>query len=142
MNESELENKLRGLRPADPSPSLEGRIAAALRSTTEARRPWVPWLAERLLWIAGGAVAAWLMMPGPSSPPAPVDAAPAPQVSAVPRFSEVPLDWSDEGVQMVDGRTPARLLRRVVMERHRSPDGSAELRIPREDVILVPVALR
>lgn len=140
MNESELENTLRGLRPVTPSPSLEGRIAAALGSATAARRPWALRLGERLLWTAAGAVVAWLILPGLSSPPAPVSTAEAPQVPAAPRVSEVPLDWSDEGVQMVGGSTPARLLRRLVMERHQSPDGSAELRIPREDVILVPVA--
>ena len=142
MNESEFENELRGLRPAGPSLSLECRIAAAFQSTKTRRRPWSLWLAERLLWTAGGVAAAWLLVPWLSPPPAQTGAAPVRQVEAVPLVSEEPLAWSDEGVQLVDGGTPARMLRRLVMERHQSADGSAELRIPREDVILLPVALR
>lgn len=143
MNESDLEHELRGLRPARPSASLEGRVAVALPADRSARRPWNRWLTERLLWAAGGAVAAWLIAPWFSAPLAPTGAAPAsPPPAALPRVTEEPFAWSDEGVQLVDGDTPARMLRRLVVERHQSPDGSAEVRVPREDVILLPVAIR
>jgi hypothetical protein len=42
----------------------------------------------------------------------------------------------------LDDTTPARILRRMVVERHRAPDGRAELRVPRADVILLPVAFQ
>lgn len=142
MNESEFENELRGLRPATPSLSLEGRIVSALPSAKKERTPWSLWLAERLLWTAGGALAAWLVTLRLSPPPAPSVSAPVFQESAAPRVSEEPLAWSDEGVQLVEGGMPARMLRRLVIERHHSADGSAEVRVPREDVILLPVALR
>lgn len=142
MNDSEFENELRGLRPARPSLSLEGRIAAALPAAKTARRARVLWIAERLLWTAGGAVAASLVIGRIAPPPAPAAPAPVSQASSAPRVSEEPIAWSDEGVQLIEGGTPARMLRRLVMERHQSADGSAEVQVPREDVILLPVALR
>jgi hypothetical protein len=48
--------------------------------------------------------------------------------------------WTDAGVQYVNERTPARVLRRVAIERRR-PAGGAEYRVSREDVILLPVSL-
>jgi hypothetical protein len=138
MSESDFENQLRRLRPSSPSRSLEGRIAAALPKPKARPFAWCAWLGERLLWTAGGAVAAWMISLLFVTPPA---SAPVP-ASPVPRVSEEPIAWSDDGVQLIDGKTPARMLRRLVMERHRSADGSAEVRVPREDVILVPVALR
>lgn len=142
MNESDLENELRGLRPVPPSLSLEGRLAVALTADRPARCSWNRWLAERLLWSAGGAVAAWLLASWfPQAVPARATRIP-PSVSAMPRVTEEPLAWSDEGVQLVGGEVPARMLRRFVVERHQSADGSAEVRVPREDVILLPVALR
>ena len=142
MNESDFENELRGLRPVQPSHSLQGRIAAALPPAKTPRSSWSVWLVERMLWTAGGAVAVWLLVPRAVSSTGPAPDASAPQVASAPRISEEPLAWSDEGVQLVDGGTPARMLRRLVLERHRSADGSAEVQVPREDVILLPVALR
>lgn len=145
MNESEFENELRGLRPVPPSRSLEGRIAAALPAAAERRPARGLWLAERLLWSAGGALAAWLMFLQVSLSPSSPRAVPAPVArmeETATRVSDEALAWSDEGVQLIDGETPARMLRRLVMERHQSPDGSAEIRVPREDVFLVPVSLR
>ncbi|HEY2574241.1 MAG TPA: hypothetical protein VGH65_09235 [Verrucomicrobiaceae bacterium] len=140
MNESEFESELRSLRPAAPSPSLEGRMAAALPPVASRRSSRGFWLAERLLWTAAGALAAWLVLlhVSPSSPAL----AQTKTEDPVPRVSDESLGWSDDGVQLIDGDTPARMLRRHVMERHQSPDGRTEIRVPREDVFLVPVALR
>lgn len=145
MNDPEFETHLRGFRPAAPSASLAGRIAAALPSAAPPRVSWAAWLAERLFWSAAGAAAAWLLLarvswsPPSGSPPSAPVAAPA---VAAPRVSEEPMAWSDDGVHFIDGRVPARLLRRIVLERHQSADGLAEVRVPREDVIVLPVALR
>jgi hypothetical protein len=48
--------------------------------------------------------------------------------------------WADGGVRFLDDRTPARILRRLAIERHRPAVGQ-EFRMPREDIILLPVAL-
>ena len=55
---------------------------------------------------------------------------------------EEAVGWSDEGIRFVDEFTPARVLRRTVIERHLADDGHAEVQVPREDVIFLPVALR
>ena len=49
--------------------------------------------------------------------------------------------WADGGVRFLDDRTPARILRRLAIERHR-PAVGPEFRMPREDVVLMPVALQ
>ena len=147
MNDSEFENFLRGMNPAGPALSLEGRIAASLPENTPVRQvSFFSWAAERLLWAGAGAAAMWLIaatiFPGlKSSRPsnaAPVAAAAAP----APQVTEERLPWADEGVQMIGGQLPARMLRRTVVERHQASDGSAEVRVPREDVIFLPVSFR
>lgn len=141
MNDPEFENKLRGFRPALPSLSLEGRIAAALPQPPTARFSFSAWLGERLLWTGGGAVAVWMLLiqfgPGhikKAEQPA------SPVVSAT-RVTEEPAAWLDGGVQLIGGNTPARLLHRQVIERRQSNDGTVLVQVPREDVILVPVKL-
>ena len=190
------------LRPAAPSVALRERIAADLvaplsRETTSAARSPTPaprglgWLAERMLWAAGGAIAAAVPLllqqrPLPAGPlpadtnrpavavdqaeavprgaqssdmPAAVPSAIAaaepqviavePQVVAVePQgvaaqepIAEESLAWSDDGVQFIDGQIPARVIRHWVLERFPGADGVGLVR-PREDVFVVPVALR
>ena len=196
------------LRPAAPSVALRERIAADLaaplsRETTSSVRSPTPtprglgWLAERMLWAAGGAIAAavpLLLQPRPlPAGPLPADtnqpavavvqaeAAPrgaqspdmpaaAPQVmAAAPQgvaaepqgvaaepqgvaaepqgyaaqepIAEESLAWSDDGVQFIDGQIPARVIRHWVLERFSGADGVGLVR-PREDVFVVPVALR
>ena len=147
MNDSEFENLMRGMKPAAPSLSLEGRIAASLPENVPLRRvSFFAWAAERLLWAGAGAAAMWVIVATvfPSfNPVRPVNA-PSVVQAAPPasNMSEERLPWADEGVQMIGGQTPARLLRRTVVERHQSADGSTELRVPREDVILLPVSFR
>lgn len=67
--------ELSRLRPLAPSPGLRARIGAALappRAPTESARDSHPlgWLAERLLWAGGGAVAASLVVGLSGSGPA------------------------------------------------------------------------
>lgn len=149
MNETDLENELRALRPASPSPDLARRIAAALEPEGASRhrqhRAWpaFTWWMERLLWAGAGAGAALVfagaLLHHPAKPSqAVVQQKPAPAPDA--QVSEQPLDWTDEGVRFINDEIPARLLRRVTLERHRSADG-VEVQVPREDVIVMPVAL-
>lgn len=185
------------LRPAAPRLALRERIAAdlaaplSMETTSSARSPTTAprsfgWLAERMLWAAGGAIAAavpLLLQPRPlpaealpaetnrpavafdqaeakprgaqapdmpaAAPTAPVIAAAAPQVAAAePQviaaqepIAEESLAWSDDGVQFIDGQIPARVIRHWVLERFPGADGEGLVR-PREDVFVVPVALR
>jgi len=183
------------LRPAAPSVALRERIAADLaaprsRETTSSARSPMPaprsfgWLAERMLWAAGGAIAAAVPL---LLQPRPLPAGPLPaetnrpavafdQAEATPRGAEAPdassaaptavavaapqviaaepqgvaaqepiaeesLAWSDDGVQFIDGQIPARVIRHWVLERFPGADGVGLVR-PREDVFVVPVALR
>lgn len=184
------------LRPAAPSLRLRERIAADLAAplateTSSARSP-IPaphgftWLAERMLWAAGGAIAAavpFLLQPRPlpadtnrpavavdqaeaaprgpeapdasSAPPTAIASADAPAIAArtqairaAPQaiaaqepIAEESLAWSDDGVQFIDGQIPARVIRHWVLERFPGADGDGLVR-PREDVFVVPVALR
>ena len=171
------------LRPAAPSLALRERIAADLaaplateptssaRSPTPAPRSFT-WLAERMLWAAGGAIAAavpFLLQPrprpaepnrpsvavdqgqvalrGPETPdassaaPTAVAAAEPQVIAAQEPIAEESLAWSDDGVQFIDGQIPARVIRHWVLERFPGTDGDGPVR-PREDVFVVPVALR
>ena len=183
------------LRPAAASVALRERIAADLaaplsRETMSSARSPMPaprsfgWLAERMLWAAGGAIAAAVPL---LLQPRPLPAGPLPaetnrpavafdQAEATPRGAEAPdassaaptavavaapqviaaepqgvaaqepiaeesLAWSDDGVQFIDGQIPARVIRHWVLERFPGADGVGLVR-PREDVFVVPVALR
>ena len=183
------------LRPAAPRLALRERIAADLAAplsmvtTSSARSPTTAprsftWLAERMLWAAGGAIAAavpFLLQPrplpagplpaetnrpavavdqgqvaprGPEAPdassaaPTAVAAAEPPVIAAAPQaiaaqepIAEESLAWSDDGVQFIDGQIPARVIRHWVLERFPGANGDGLVR-PREDVFVVPVALR
>ena len=168
------------LRPAAASVALRERIAADLaaplsRETTFTARSPTPaprglgWLAERMLWAAGGAIAAavlLLLQPRPlPAGPLPADtnrpavavdqaeaappgaretdmpAAALQDVAAQEPIAEESLAWSDDGVQFIDGQIPARVIRHWVLERFSGANGDGLVR-PREDVFVVPVALR
>ena len=168
------------LRPAAASVALRERIAADLaaplsRETTFTARSPTPaprglgWLAERMLWAAGGEIAAavlLLIQPRPlpagplpadtNRPAVAVDQAEAAppgaretdmpaaallDVAAQEPIAEESLAWSDDGVQFIDGQIPARVIRHWVLERFSGADGDGLVR-PREDVFVVPVALR
>lgn len=148
-----FEAELAGLVPAAPSADLRRRVAEGLAEAPPARRAPGRWLAERLLWACGGAAGALAASiafapAGVAPESAPVVASTSESPPAAVAAVEPPVEvaeesvaWADAGVQFIDDRTPARILRRVAVERHR-PAGGAEYRVPREDVILVPVALR
>ena len=153
MNETDLENELRALRPAAPSPELVRGLAAALEShanPTPVRAGWsllLRWWTERLLWAGGGAVATACVV-AMVHPPASMKMAEArskspsaPPTAAAAPVSEETLAWKDEGVQFIGGQIPARLLRRVALEQRRSEDGTMK-QVPREDVLVVPAVLR
>ena len=150
MNETDLENELRALRPAAPSPDLGRRIAAVLEpegaSMHRQHRAWpaFSWWIERLLWAGAGAGAALVfagaLLQHPAKPPQTIAQRKAPPALEA-QVTEQPMAWTDEGVRFINAEVPARLLRRVTMEKHRSADGSVEVQVPREDVIVMPVAL-
>ena len=150
------------LEPRRPSSALRVRVAAALVDPPTVRVPsgdpprW-RWLVERLAWAGGGAVAATLLtgIPGPrdlgtagriTAAPAPVERAvaalldPSPESDPEP-VAEESLAWSDDGVRYLAEGFPARIYRHWVLERHPDPSGRESL-LPREDVFVVPVALR
>ena len=154
-NGDRLAADLAGLRPVDPGPGLRARIAAELAATGPGspvlRSRAARGFGERLLWAAGGAVAASLVFVATGGglrsgdEPASVAAStvpPATPEARAPRMREEAVGWSDEGIRFVDEFTPARVLRCTVIERHLADDGHAEVHVPREDVIFLPVALR
>jgi len=150
-----LSAQFAGLRPVQPGPDLRERIAAELAAEQRDRpdasvpRLRLGAVGERLAWAAGGAAAASLAFLLAGAVPVarePVTvatvAAVEPAVARMPQVRDEPGGWSDEGIRFVDEFTPARILRRKVIERHSAGDGTAEVRVPREDVIFLPVALR
>jgi hypothetical protein len=152
-----LSGQFAGLRPVQPGPDLRARVAAELAQPAPGVAMAAPRgghrrlgaIGERLVWAAGGAAAASLAFLLAGAAPVgrePVTVATVATVEpAAPRsarVSEEAVGWSDEGIRFVDEFTPARILRRQVIERHSAGDGTAEVRVPREDVIFLPVALR
>lgn len=158
-------DELSRLVPTRPSAALRTRVAASLAEplpppvapTSPSPSPvrW-RWLAERLAWSGGGAVVATLLAGFAGAPsaesiaPIAVSAAPTAPLSPVPAalldpssepVAEESLAWSDEGVRYLADGVPARIYRHWVLERHPDPSGRDSL-LPREDVFVVPVALR
>ena len=171
MNESEFENELRALRPAAPSATLVEKIARELRSETHAangalapaaakRAPTaavVPraergnsaWL-RGLLWICGGAAAAIAIVvstrsPEPARELASTAIATTAQFEAGESTNEL-IDAEDEGLRYDEDQAPQRQLRLTYIERHTwtNPATGAviEFEIPREDIVLMPVAMQ
>ena len=77
----------------------------------------------------------------PAAAPMAIAAAEPQGVAAQEPIAEESLAWSDDGVQFIDGQIPARVIRHWVLERFSGADGVGLVR-PREDVFVVPVALR
>jgi hypothetical protein len=164
-HDAALPEELSRLRPARPPAALRARVAAELARPLPAaaapRGPGGPrWLAERLLWAAGGAVAASLVatMTGrpapvavaPTSPERPSapweDPVSAPLAASAPAatdgaVAEESLAWSDDGIQYLADGFPARIYRHWVVERRPDASGRENL-VPREDVFVVPASLR
>jgi hypothetical protein len=149
MNETELENELRALRPASPSRGMEQGIMAQLEAPQPmAKRAGViTWWMERLLWCGGGALAAWIFGISARVPSAaPNENNKAPQALQSLGMTEEQIALTDEGVSMRSGEPPTRVLHRTAMERHTWADagrrGVLEVQVPREDVIFLPVKMQ
>lgn len=164
MNESDLEKELRSLLPKGPSPQLAERIAAELNSPAPAvsqpaagaiSRPAKPgygfFLKRGVLFALAGcallAVAFWLSPPSkkPSGKPG--------QSAAVAALRETPDESVDELISAIDeglvydeGNEPQRQVRIEYIERHTwtNPQTGAviEFEVPREDIVLMPVAMQ
>lgn len=144
-----LEEQLAALAPAAPSAQLRQRVARAVAAPA-ALPARGRWLAERLLWACGGAAAgalaaslAFVVRPAAVEKPGAAAAEPAVAVAMAEspvEVTEEEVAWTDAGVQYVNDRTPARVLRRVAIERHR-PKSGAEYRVSREDIVLLPVSV-
>jgi hypothetical protein len=170
-NEPDLEKELRALRPITPSASLERRIAAdlAIREIAvfeprtmavatsgvlvrkEARAPFLPWL-RGLGWALTGATAAvalvWLW-PGSreAQPESAQTVANTGSELFLPAESERELlDAEQSEILLAEGEEPVRQFRFRSIERYAwiEPDTGArvEVEVPREDVMLMPVAMQ
>ena len=137
-------------RSAELFPRTDSETGSGLAPVTPRRR--LAAFGERLAWAAGGAVAASLAfvlagagagvrdrLPGDAIAG---DGPVAPVAARAVQIREEPVSWTDEGIRFIDDHTPARVVRRKVIERRMAGDGSAEVCVPREDFIFLPVALR
>jgi hypothetical protein len=163
MNDfSELEDQLRKLRPAQPSPDLFARIERALASqeTSTSSAGVLPReKRSRFNWLSLGlglaAAAALLLLAivrfqqPPKKAPALASLSPAPAISAarlVPAgLTQVVYHTRDEGLHFPNNSSqPMRRVRSQAQEtlRWRNPKTGATLRIsyPREEVSLTPVS--
>jgi hypothetical protein len=155
MNESELEESLRGLCPVEPSPGLEDRIARALAATPTAgviARPKriVPWfrLMSGFGWSAVGvAVGVGLaLFVSPKTAviqPAGKTAVAASLFESVDSGEEV-VSTEEAGTVYDSDNQPARLMRYTSIERHTwanpSTGAQVEVQVPREDLVAIPLA--
>ena len=152
-----LSAQLAGMGPIEPGFNVRSRIAAELATQSHdsfqnASRCRLAACGERLIWATGGAVAASLVFLLAGTPPVgreqPVVATVhdntlmEPVAASSPQVREEAITWADEGIRFMNASTPTRVVRRSVIERHVATDGFAEVRVPREDVILLPVDLR
>ncbi len=167
MNDSELEDQLRTLRPAAPSARLEERVRRELSALAAAAAPiphagviargaresraWRWW--RDLGWAVAGAAAALaagvFISPRESvvSNPSP---APAPEVresAFEPAGSTSELLAAEDSGQLLETTEgPVREVRYSFRERHAwtNPQTGArmEIEVPRQDVYLVPVSLQ
>lgn len=170
-NEPDLEKELRTLRPASPSTRLEDRIArdlgpkemliveprtvAVATSGVLVRKEeqgfWMPWL-RGLGWALAGAVAAvaivWtLHRTQELSPSTSATLAEASDENFLPAESEREILEADEsGILYAEGEEPMRQVRFLSIERYAwtNPESGArvEVEVPREDIVLMPVAMQ
>lgn len=172
MNESEFEAELRALRPAAPSPTLEKRIAAEMPShaitvappRTIAHAPTAGVVTRReeastllgllrgLLWAGAGAAVATVILLNRTPQAMPVQPALAAAQEENVVVTETPdetvselIESTDDGL-IYDQDTPARQMRYTYLERHvwTNPRTGAviEFEVPREDIVLMPVAMQ
>jgi hypothetical protein len=124
--------------PAEPLPADTNQPAVAVEQAEAAPRgaqsPDMPAAAPTASAIAAAAPQVITATPQ-------VIAAEPQGYAAQEPIAEESLAWSDDGVQFIDGQIPARVIRHWVLERFSGADGVGLVR-PREDVFVVPVALR
>ena len=169
MNEPDLEKELRALLPTKPTAQLAERIAADLivpvalghepaagllprpvkpKAGFFFQRPWFLTLSGVTVIVAGlFAVAIWTRpesgtparKQGSSSPVAALNEAPD-------RSMDELIDAQDEGLVYGEDQAPQRQVRLVYLERHiwTNPQTGAvvEFEVPREDIVLMPVAMQ
>lgn len=169
-NEPEFENQLRALRPVAPSPALGENIArelASLRMLATVEIPAAivrrrdleieqPTFFERLFpglrWALAGAAAAVAVLGAihhfdqpTAGPSAPAVAATEPDFEAEDITHEL-VSAEDGGVIYEDDQEPARLVRYTTLEHHvwTHPLTGArlEVEVPREDIVLIPIAMQ
>jgi hypothetical protein len=169
MNESDLEKELRSLLPTKPSAQLAERIAAELKApAAEPHQPAAGILAKpakqkngarfaspwSLVFAGAAAVVigffAVVMWPKPQSR---TMVSNSELEGAVVVLNETPdesvdelIDAKDEGLVYSEDEEPQRQVRMVYLERHTwtNPRTGAvvEFEVPREDVVLMPVAMQ
>lgn len=170
MNDSDLEEELRTLRPTAPSPALENRIQQELAASgSHGRsgalvRPNQQSLLGRLwrdlIWAAAGATAAIAFLSFGRDPVSPVVSTPVAEPAMTePAFTPQVSDAfvhagateelvgtvnSDDLIETTDG--PVREVRYTYRERHAwtNPATGARviLEVPRDDIYLQPIALQ
>jgi hypothetical protein len=163
MNESDVEKELRLLTPMKPSAQLANRIAADL-NRPDARiqqpasglltrskpfaRPWFLVLVGVTTAVAALMAIVWSMKPSPEAIVGGMERSVEVAVlSETPDRSETELiETQDEGVIYDDTDEPQRQVRMVYLERHTwtNPRTGAvvEFEVPREDIVLMPVAMQ
>ena len=165
-NEPEFENQLRALRPIAPSRGLEENIARdiaslrALATVEVVRRRDLeigrPTLFDRIFpglrWAFAGAAAAVAVIAAIHHFDQPIAAPTAPAVAAAePDFEAEDITHElvsaeDGGVIYEDDQEPARLVRYSTLEHHvwTHPRTGArlEVEVPREDIVLIPIAMQ
>jgi len=168
MNESDLEKELRSLLPISPSERLAERIAADLEQVAQSRehekaagtieRPvkessWFGWRSLLLPAIGLAAIAVLLVInhegkerSRTASTHSESSTGTAVAMDETPDESVAELiEAKDEGV-VYENDQPQRQVRMVFLERHTwtNPQTGAviEFEVPREDIVLMPVAMQ
>ena len=158
-NESEFEEELRALRPVTPTTALGDRIAREMSvhavGTTEADVPRWPW--QRVLtglgWAVAGAAATIAALAATDSFHQRSVPGPAPAIAKTANSEFEPVGVTRELIAAEDGgfvyddmQEPTRLVRYTTLERHTWTDSSTgaqlQVEVPREDMILMPVAMQ
>ena len=169
MNEFDFENELRALAPAGPSAELGERIARDLQAARGGLRAGViaPDRPRNLLarifppvgWIVTGATAALLAVTAFRAHEVTTSGSKNPSPEIVSMSAETkPADLgeietsrelvtaTEEDLLLDPDEEPARRVRFTFIERHAWTDPETgdrvEVEIPREDVLLVPVAMQ
>jgi hypothetical protein len=152
-DDTRLENLLRGLVPAAPSPALSQRVDEELKldmswlTTTSRQRHLPRWLVSAS-WAALGAAAAVAVMsylPSRADSSAGTLAASTPTVLPVATIREWE-DVQDEGIHYTQGRLPEQHLRVIARERQTwiDPRDGAQMTVeyPREQKVILPVSFQ